>query len=381
MPFSFLGRRFAPLALLGPLVLLSACKDEPEKPPASNTCFQTLVLNEDISLCEALPSDYQPRSNLASWGTYACTVNENPNQYQAINETDISTITRVAAFDKMAALLWKNPQPPSSEDFTQAREMYSTDEGLDSRVQRREDVHFPVLPDCKRCNQVDNTVQQQHADRCAGPMKIAPIINAAFREGMAGNSPLAQARKIEAALLWFHHLSALSEVQTCANEPKNCDSAWSYYTGGTSRDTLKGLAAYVHAASPETHHLAYDAALAVRCWRDVDKATPAANTDLQYRALKQYDKALSRGMALILREKVVEWEGAHEAEKFAEMQAFVQTLFGLMENSLMRFAKTGALPHKEGLVHELKALIESASPNSTSIGKMNELLDSLFPCS
>jgi len=388
MPFSFSTRRGVFLALACALacsmVLLLACDKPSESTSTSSTCFRTLEHHENIALCEASPDDYQPRNHLGSWGSHSCTINDTPNQYRAINETDISTITRMAAFEEIAKLLWKHSHAPSRQDFEDARVFYAENEGLDSRVQRREDVHFPVLPECLRCNMASQAVQEQHADRCAGPIKIRPIINEAFVQGHQQNQPLVQAQRIKAALLWFNYLSSLSEVQTCANEPKNCDSAWAYYTGGTSRDTLQGLATYIHAVSPETHHMAYDAALAVRCWRDVDPATPAANTDLQYRALKQYDKALSRGMALILRQKMVEWRNAVavDPEVSSARQAFVQTLFLLMENNLLGFAKTGGLQHPQStaLLNELKTLLNNPSPDFAAIGRMNELWGSLFLC-
>ena len=375
MPLPSLFSRAALFALVFFVVLLPACKEEedtPEPTPGSaNTCFQTLVLDEDLSVCEPSPNDYQPRSGNTHWP--ACISDGAPGQYQAINPNDVSTMTRVAAFGEMAGLLWNNPNAPSKEDFINARAVYSRDEGLDSRLQRREDVHFAVLPDCKRCNQVDSAVMQQHADRCTGPVKLARIVNEAFEKGIRGENPRAQAQKIEATLLWFFYLSSLSEVQTCANESKNCDSAWAYYTGGTARHAPAGLAAYVKGT--QLHEQAYDAALAVRCWRDLDLAPFASNIELQYRALKQYDKALIRVLTHVLRQKVVEWEGSLgslDAENSLSRQAFVQTLFGLME--------TGVIQKSSPRLQELKGLIESPSPNAATVGKMNELMDEVFPC-
>jgi len=376
MPFPLLTCRSVCLALVCTMVLLAACK--PSEPPISTTCFTTLV--HSASICEASSDDYHPRNHLGSWGNDSCTINNNPNEYRAINPTDISTKTRIAAFEEMGSFLWNHPRPLSAENFTQARLIYSRDEGLDSRVQRRENIHFPVLPDCQRCNLASDAVQKENADRCAGPVHIVPIVNEAFEKGFHGQSPLLQAQRIEAALLWFNYLSALSEVQTCANEPKNCDSAWAYYTGGTSRDNPLGLAAYVNRLNPEIHEQAYDAALAVRCWRDLDQAVPASNTDLQYRALKQFDKALSRGMALILQDKVVQWQRAVDEENSRALQAFVQTLFGLMENNLLAFVDSGALQQSPEQVHTLKTLVNSPSPTFESMGEIKELLGSLFPC-
>ena len=361
MPRAFLlSRHLAFWALVCSVVCFVACKDEPlPPPPTQDICPALLALNEGMLKCEVSADEYQPRNDSTQWGAYVCSINEDINQYKPINPS-ISTMARVEAFEHIAALLWKKPTP-SSADFEKAKERYALNEGLDSRVQRREDVHFEALPGAQKCSEAG--LAEQCPGRCAGPAHILPVLNDAFAKGMQGQDTSIQARRIEAALLWFFYLSSLAEVQSCAETPNNCDSAWAYYTGGTPRDEPVGLAAYVRALSPETHERAYDAALAVRCWRDLDQAVPANNTTLQSLALGQYDKALIRGIALILNERASKW--ADPAQ-----HAFVQTLFALME--------TQATQRNAALAQELKTWVDN--PATNSISRIHEIVGFLFPC-
>jgi hypothetical protein len=374
MPLSLPRYRVAFLALGCFVLSLAACSDEPKPlplPPRANTvdlleCPSPPPLVEDISTCFASDTDYPGDA----WP--ACISDADPNQYSPINPS-ISTIARVESFDKIANLLWNKQRIPSAEDFAAAREEYALNEGLDSRVQRREDVHFDALPDGKACNQI--TTPEQYPERCAGPVKILPILNDAFAKGIQGETPRIQARRIEAALLWFLYLSSLAETQSCDTNKNNCDSAWAYYTGGTRRDEPVGLAAYVRNLSPATHNRAYDGALAVRCWRDVDSASTATNTGLQQLALKQYDRALIRGIALVIRQRAAEWKCAHD-EGLPARQAFVQTLLGLME--------AGAVKQQPELAQEFKNLQQqldnSPADFSQLISSIDNFMARLFPC-
>jgi len=347
-------------------LLAASCKSDPPPPPGDAgvdpldcPSETTPVLSDNVSTCTALPTDYP------GGGWPACISDSTLDEYKPINPS-ISTLARVAAFEQIADLLWRNQRIPSIEDFHSAREIYAQNEGLDSRVQRREDVHFDVLPDGKACNQIENP--EKYPERCAGPAKILPILNDAFAKGMLGETPRIQARRIEAALLWFLYLSSLAEVQSCDTNKNNCDSAWAYYTGGTPRNAPVGLAKYVRELSEETHDRAYDAALAVRCWRDVDAADSATRPDLQNLALKQYDTALLRGISLTLRQKAAEWTCAHD-EGLPARQAFVQTLFGLME--------AGVVEQQPGRAEAFRNLKKRVDTPPADVALFDELISSI----
>ncbi|MSP63204.1 MAG: hypothetical protein EXR72_23265 [Myxococcales bacterium] len=109
-------------------------------------------------------------------------------------------------------------------------------------------------------------------------------------KGLAQTQPIVQAARIEAALLWFFYRSMTSEVWTCSfDDITDCDSAAGYYRQINPREMPVGLARYVAALGPEAHNRIYDALLAERCWRDIDKMLPA-----QQKYLNFYTLALSR---------------------------------------------------------------------------------------
>ena len=213
---------------------------------------------------------------------------------------------RTLAYDAMAAKLWDNPAAPTPADFLSARDDYSVAQGLASRVARRQDVSYPEVPggDKFAC-QADPAVAAQYPDRCAGPAKLKPLVDAAFVAGSNGERPRVQAARIEAGLLWFLHLSMTSEVWTCSfDKAADCDAAAGYYAAELARTPATGFGRYVARTGPETHARIFDALLAVRCWRDVDTALPATRSDLYQAALGQLDRASLRGIALAVAERL-----------------------------------------------------------------------------
>ncbi|MGA9520320.1 MAG: hypothetical protein WBV82_02585 [Myxococcaceae bacterium] len=323
-------------------------------------------VTEDVSACVPSATDYQPRSSADdSWP--ACISDD--NQYHRIAES-VSTIARVEAFDQIAGILWRSGRIPTPEDFIQARVLYAQDQGLDSRVQRREDIHYPAPAQDAKC--ADMGIPEQYPDRCVGPAKLLPILNESFAHGAQGQSPLLHARRIEAALLWFLYVSPLSEVTSCAAKPQDCDSAWAYYSGGTPRESPAGLAAYVAALGPETHHRAYDATLAVRCWRNLDNETGAAsNLALRDQARAQLDRAMLRGMALIVRDRFAALHCDEASVAEAEL-AFLKVLVPLLD----RASRERDPAHADVLL----AQVSKDDPTQVDIEAAQTALDALYAC-
>ena len=329
MPNTTLLVRFS---LFLALVCLAACGDEENamapgggeddgSSAPSDPWAALLVDAPDLSACSALASDYSPGADddwpecVSDGGTYV-----------QVQES-ISTIGRVGGFETIADLLWRNGTP-SNDAFFAARDAYATGEGLDSRVQRREDEHYPPVTDPEtgetlRCR--DEGVPAMDPDRCVGPARILPVLNEAFRAGIEGEELEANAARIEAALLWFLYVSSHKEGVSCATAAKDCDSAYAYYTGGQAQDGGIGLSGYVRRLSPGTHDAAWDGLLAVRCWRDIDDGEEAQDLELRDRAVSQYDRALLHGVAEIVVERLHRFRDAEGAERDAAW-AFLEVL-------------------------------------------------------
>lgn len=356
----------------GLTLLTLACGPTPNPPPSGGdggtlTCDADAFV-EDVSACMPLATDYQPRvDNSANDAWPACISDQ--NTYSRIQQ-NISTIARVEAFDQIAALLWRDGKVPTAQDFVDARVLYAQDQGLDSRVQRREDIHYPAPANGAKCSEMG--IPEQYPDRCVGPSKLLPILNDAFAKGAQGESPLVHARRVEAALLWFLYISALSEVTSCTQKPVDCDSAWAYYTGGTPRESPIGFARYVDALGPETHDRAYDATLAVRCWRNLDNETGVAmDLAMRDRARAQLDVATLRGMALILRERFTKLDCGDEAAEAAEL-AFIKELVPLLDRA--------ARERDPAQADVLVAQATKASAAEVDIAAATAAIDALFPC-
>ncbi|MFZ5469627.1 MAG: hypothetical protein ACOZIN_09335 [Myxococcota bacterium] len=328
---------------------------------AAGFCEPAPVFSEDLSSCQSSADDYQPRVNASANDAWPPCISDD-DFYHPINPS-ISTIGRVAAFEEIARKLWEGQRRPSAQDFVDARTLYAQDQGLDSRVQRREDIHYPAPP--QPCSTAG--VPEQYPDRCVGPQKLLPVLNEAFAQGSQGESPLVQAARIEAALLWFLYVSALSEATSCAVKPQDCDSSWAYYTGGTARWAPLGLSRYVHSLGSETHQRAYDGTLAVRCWRNLDNETGAAqDLVLRDRARNQLDRAMLRGIALITRARFSEL-ACSKGEVLEARRAFLQTLVPFLDRS--------ARERDAASADALKAAL-AAEDNPGAIAA----LDQLYPC-
>ncbi len=293
----------------------------------------------DVS-CMARDEDYTPGAT-DSWA--ACISDD--GTYHPVQDT-ISSLARVAAYEEIAALLFDPSRDPSPQQFTDARMIYQRAEGLDSRVARRYDPHFDV-PDGTDCTA--DGVPSAYPDYCVGPAKLQPIILDAFATGMsapAGTPSRLAAARIDAALLWFFYVSAYKESLTCTTKAKDCDSSYAYYTGCSPSESCNpgggiGLAGRVRSVDPDAHMAAWNGALAVRCWRDIDDADTATMLDLRDRARTQYDRAILDGLAAIVRAsltKTCDTTGLERAYHFEFFRTLAPALLRHMRESDMAAA-------------------------------------------
>lgn len=313
--------------------------------------------------CTPLATDYQPRDQASANDPWAACISDD-GQYHPF-DASISSVARVAAFEQIAALLsFGTTTAPSAQAFLDARVAYSVDQGLESRVSRREDEHYPPAP--KQCRDLTADEQKQYPDRCEGPVKMAPILNQAFQDGIDGKEPALAAARIEATLLWFLYSSVYKESRTCAATAVDCDSSWAYYTGGEGRSGGLGLSRYLQARSQDTHDRVWDGSLAVRCWRDLDNPTgAAADTAMKDRATAQLDRALLRGMALILRGRVKQLG-------CSSSWATAQILGPVLDRE--------ATARDAAKAKVLRDELAKTDPGQVDVAAVTAAIDALFPC-
>jgi hypothetical protein len=296
-------------------------------------------------------------------------------------ENSPSSIARVDAYEDILALL----VDPTPDKFTQARITYALDEGLESRVVRREDLHYPPIPESdwepgvdadKQCSVIENA--QKYPERCAGPARIAPILNEAFAAGQSGEEELAvHAARIDAALLWFFYISVFKEANTCALlAPKDCDSSWAYYSGGTQRSDGHGFAAQLLNIDHQAHHAIFDGILAFRCWRELhafvegEEPTPEAQQLLDD-ATAQLDDALVHGYAIIVRAHL------ERQARVCELSARANWAYLQIAGPALEFHGRARDP---ALYGELAAIWQLDEPMAVDIERAVEIIDTLFTC-
>jgi len=300
--------------LLSSVVLAFGCGDDaatiPDGGPGGDGGLEELCMPPtfppDPGACAANASDYSSGVDDA-WDP--CISDD--GRYHGV-ETTISSSARVMAFEEIGAMLFTPAADPPSDAFVAGRMIYQEDEGLDSRVVRRYDPHFTV-PDGTDCSLAG--IPEMFPDYCAGPARIQPIVLDAFNAGIAGTEPRANAARIEAAILWFLAISTYKESLTCTTTANDCDSSYAYYTGGEAARCGIGLARYVAEVDAYAHDRAWDGALAVRCWRDLDDGDVAADLTARDLAREQYDRAVQDGLAAVLRDRVAKIETMAGAER------------------------------------------------------------------
>lgn len=370
-----------------------ATTDEPTTDPTSGTttagaCDGIDIPGIDESGCQPVATDYQPRTNNSADDMWpACVSDMGP--YTLVDKTP-STIARIVAYENIADLLWRK-QDPTPDDFTSARNEYVIAEGLESRVVRREDLHYPPIPEADWDPQVDPDKQcsvpalaQKYPDRCVGPNQIAPLLDGAFAAGQAGmGDPNVLAEQIHAGLWWFLYLSTYKEANTCATvAPKDCDSAWAYYNGGEPIDAGIGIAAEVRALSVNTHERIHDGILAARCWRDIAQengmyplldAVSQEWKDLFERGWEQLDQGLHRGYAVVIRDYMQKYvDAACSSSETAAIWAFLK-----VSGPVMLREANERDPANAQVLADLWA---SDAPDPAAVDAAIDALDAVFPC-
>lgn len=318
---------------------------------------------QDNASCTAAADDYTPRDQASSNDAWVACISDD-GVYHRFDES-VSSIARVAAFEQIATLLaFDGSRVPTEDDFVQARLAYVEDQGLESRLSRREDEHYPPAP--KACRDMTADELAQYPERCVGPVQIAPILNDAFGRGVSGVDPVVSSARVEAALLWFLYVSVYKESTTCKDTSADCDSSYAYYTGGEDRSGGLGLSRYVSVRSPQAHDRIWDGILAVRCWRDLDNPTgTASDTALQSRALAQLDKALLRGMALIVRQRLERLDCVAAWET-------VRILGPVLDRAASEVDASEA--------QVLREQVAKTSPEQVDVTVAQGAIDALFPC-
>jgi hypothetical protein len=316
--------------------------------------------------CSISPADYTPRDPSSAGSRFPRCISDD-NAYHPFN-IDVPANGRISAIAKMGELLgWDGSRVPAPADFEQARIAYTQPEGVDSRVQRREDIHYPAAP--KLCRDMTPAEIAQYRDRCAGPGKILPIINDAFEKGTKAVDPTIQAARIEGALLWMNWVSVFKEAMGCETEVEQCDSTTGWWGGNQDRraaPTKSSFAANVKPLSVVAYERQWDAILAVRCWRDADNPTgTATNTALRDRAKAQLDQSNNHALALVIR---------HRLQNLTCVSAWetVKILGGAID-----FVATSADPTKAKILRDETA---KSDPKNVDPKAAIAALDALFPC-
>ncbi len=262
-----------------------------------------------VRTCTTSANDYTPRV-ASSKGTRFPICISDDNVYHPINP-DVPSNSRIAAVEEMAKLLkFDGSARPTSDDFLKARVLYTQPEGLDSRVQRREDIHFAkatVNGVPKECKDMTPEERAPFADRCAGPEKLIPLINDALAKGAVGTDVTLQAARMEAAMVWFMWLSFYKESQGCFGDPGQCDSTSAYWGGQQDVNAAPlGYGKIVRNFSDESYRRGWDAVLAIRCAYDYGTAQPSAPdlAAVKEKARDQIDRMNNHALALFVRSKI-----------------------------------------------------------------------------
>lgn len=354
-------------------------------------CTDIAIAPIDESSCAPLGSDYQPRDAMSANDMWPTCIADS-GEYTQIEAGTPGSVARVDAYEMMAALLWNNADEPTPEDFTAARDQFVIAEGLESRLNRREDLHYPPIPEAEWDPMVDSDKQctvsalaDKYPDRCVGPKHMKPVLDEAFAAGQAGEGdPRVHAARIHATLDWFLNLSVYKEAETCGSgKAADCDSCWAYYSGVGGLDDPKGISAGINAASPETHARIYDGILAVRCWRDLYKDPDyPLFPDLDGAAIDQFelgweqlDQALHRGGALLVRSHAVSYFeslcGTGDTSQAAEW-AYLTVLGPTLQLE--------AEARDAGKAATLAALWANPAPTAQDVADGVAAIDAIFAC-
>jgi hypothetical protein len=319
--------------------------------------------------CARPSMDYQPGKTVSPWP--ACV--SDGNSYVPFN-TNISTVARITAFEAIATLLWECDKVPTPADFAEAKVQLNIANGLQSRIDRREDEHYPLFVNAMGQTLCTDAAQNgNQPDRCVGPVRMVPALNAALMAGANGQEPRVQAARVEGILMWFLYTSVYKEAVTCGRDKlDDCDSSWAYFTGGEARSsTGKGFMRYAKIADATSADRVIDANLAVRCWRDADRTLPPANTALQNLAYAQLDRALDRALAATVIDRLG-YMKRDSGERRAADWAYISVTAAALNRA--------ASARNTGLAAALRAEVQKTDPSTVDVDGMISTLQQLFPC-
>lgn len=332
----------------------------------------------DESSCAPEATDYQPTVDGSADDMWPACTNDD-GSYTPLEPSGAAA--RVEAWEEMRSIFAAGLTP---DDFTAAREQYAIDQGIESRVLRREDVRYPEIPAEDQDPMVDFDKQctiesnvMAYPDRCAGPAKISPLIDEAFVAGQTGEGdPAVHAARIDAAIAWFMYISVLKESTfSCpvAEFGGDCDSGWAYYNGSTGRDAPLGLGGDVNDVSPLANNRIFDGLAAMRCWRDTYPADMDADTSDPFFGYgrDQLDRANTHGYARVLRDRLsrqLPLCGSEADANWAWVQVAGQGLVKAAQDTDATHAATW------------EALIANDAPTPEDILAGAAALDALFPC-
>ncbi len=280
-----------------------------------------------------------------------------------------------------------------------------TSTGIGTRYQRRADEHYAVPAGLTLsatyqdfCGVSANAMA--NGDYCAGPVALNPVLTASLAAGLSGTgSARVHAARIQGTLQWWEFISSYKESLTCAPVAADCDSAFGYYGGGAGRNdaTQYGLARALVAMGDTgraVHDRIYDALQAVRCWRDMDGGramppTAATNEMLREQARLQLDRALTRGMVLILQSRLRQFAGTdadpgRTAERAAHA-AWLGVVAPLFANGLQRWSRgwwsTQRASASMGVITRLVTELSAGEMmTTTQAGRAAADIEALFPC-
>lgn len=340
--------------------------------PAQRACRTQAVVGPTPTECVPLSNDFIPGQP----GRWPACISDD-GIFRPINPS-IGSIARVEAFEEIAKLIFDPSRDPSADDFTQARMIYQRDEGIDSRAVRRYDPHFCAPEPGFSCRTAG--VPAQYPDYCVGPAKLQPIFLESLNGGIdqkplsdGSSSTRVYAARIEAGFIWLFYISSYKESLTCGLEAKaDCDSSYAYYSGARPRGLGIGLSRYVREVDPEADERALNGGLAVRCWREQDTDLPGTNLELRERARDQFDRAVQKGVAEIVRDRLQRLQDAGDTKVKTYYWEFVRVLGPVLDHE--------ARLRNATLADELKAAFRSSNYLELDIAKLRQTIRTLFPC-
>lgn len=394
-----------------------ASEPDASAPDASDAAADAADAAPDAPMpvtCPPAMGDFQPRTAMASWAApwNMCTAVTNANTYPyfSMSASAPVRVTRLGALEG-AGRIFDPTRDPTPEEFVAtssdagantSAEFLFRDTGVATRYQRRADEHYPIPMGLTLnstyqdfCGTAANAMANM--DYCAGPIALNPIYNASLAAGMAGTSPTrVHAARLQASYQWWLYISSYKESLTCAPVAGDCDSAAGYYAGSAGRsDAIQyGLARELLALGDTgraAHDRIWDALLAVRCWRAMDGGStmPSTNEALREQARLQLDRALTRGVVMILQSRLrafasTDANPARALERQAHA-AWLGVVGPLFANGLERWSRGWWASQRASanpavvarLVTELRA---GEMMTTTQAGRASADLEALFPC-